>query len=861
MPTFERIRSGFPGLDVLVDHIRMGDNVVWQLDDLDQYRHFAVPNVEQALADGRRVNYVRFALHPPILEARPELAVRNFDPEAGFETFTTRVRELITAEGRDAFYVFDSLSELQTAWASDLMMGCFFRVTCPYLFDLNTVAYFAILRNRHSFDAVARIRDTTQLLLDVYGHGGDYYIQPLKVWNRYSPTMFSPHLLSRDGQSAKPLIDAVEATRFHGILNERGLAPMDGSLDHWDRTFLAARLALDSGGDDRETRRRLILMLAGRDSRICQLFLEHFSCLDLLRIKERMIGSGSVGGKTAGMLLARKIIENRLPELRERLEPHDSFYVGADVFYSFLVENGWWTLRIEQRTAAGFFSAAEELGGRIGSGHFPSATREQFRRMLDYFGQSPIIVRSSSLLEDGFGNAFAGKYASIFLVNSGALELRLAAFEDAVKRVYASSMDPSALVYRRQRDLADKDEQMAILVQRVSGSELGGFFMPTAAGVGHSHNVYVWNERIDPAAGMLRLVAGLGTRAVDRVESDYPRVLSLSAPDLMPVAGAEERARYSQRYLDALNLAEDRLETLPLDEAARHWPAWLRALLCERDHAAEASCRERGVNRDIYYCGCENLAGNESFIGDMRQILSTLQDAYDYPIDIEFAVNFSEAGGHVINLLQCRPLQIRGRGAALDIPEIPPERVFFDLPGSSLGGGVDWPIDYVILVDSGKYLDLDLSGKYGTARLIGRINRILADAGKKIMLIGPGRWGTRSPDLGVPVSFSEISGMAAMCEVPFPGDRVSPELSYGSHFFQDLLEAGIYYASIPDDREGYVYRAGFFDGEEDILAGTLGEAADAKTAVRLYDAGKLRLWLKSDAIGGRSLCGVFPDMA
>ena len=117
----------------------------------------------------------------------------EFDPDEGFEAFTVAIHNEITRKGRDAFYVFDCLSELQSVWYTDLMMGNFFRVTCPYLFELDTVAYFPILRGRHSFDAIARIRETTQLLLDVYSNEKWIYLHPLKVWERNSETMFMPH--------------------------------------------------------------------------------------------------------------------------------------------------------------------------------------------------------------------------------------------------------------------------------------------------------------------------------------------------------------------------------------------------------------------------------------------------------------------------------------------------------------------------------------------------------------------------------------------------------------------------------------------------------------------------------------------
>ncbi len=174
----------------------------------------------------------------------------------------------------------------------------------------------------------------------------------------------------------------------------------------------------------------------------------------------------------------------------------------------------------------------EEARRRILTGTFPQETQKEFMDMLDYFGQCPIIVRSSSLLEDNFGNAFSGKYESVFCVNQGTRGERLKAFLSAVRRVYASTMSMEALDYRAHRGLLDRDEQMAILVQRVSGVVCSNLYFPQIAGVGLSFNPYVWSERIESDAGMLRLVCGLGTRAVDRHDDDYTRLVSLNAPKL-----------------------------------------------------------------------------------------------------------------------------------------------------------------------------------------------------------------------------------------------------------------------------------------------------------------------------------------
>jgi hypothetical protein len=148
------------------------------------------------------------------------------------------------------------------------------------------------------------------------------------------------------------------------------------------------------------------------------------------------------------------------------------------VFNTYLVENGCWWLRRRPRESAanrrsGVFPARRPGAREAVAGRFPDDVREQFREMLEYFGQSPIIVRSSSLLEDSYGNAFSGKYESVFCANQGTPQQRLEAFMAAVRTVYASTMSQESLQYRLHHGLLDRDEQMALLVQRVSGEMYG----------------------------------------------------------------------------------------------------------------------------------------------------------------------------------------------------------------------------------------------------------------------------------------------------------------------------------------------------------------------------------------------------
>jgi KaiC/GvpD/RAD55 family RecA-like ATPase len=417
MEIYDKVSTGLKGFDLVIDRLRLGDNVVWKVDTIENYIKVVEPFVEQAKLDKRKIVYVRFGLHKPVVADCPQIKTYSVSPGKGFESFATAVHNLIEKEGRKTFYVFDSLTNLLQYWYSDFMIGNFFKVTCPFLYELDTIAYFAVIRNVHTYSTIARIRETTQLLLDLYDVRDKIYIHPLKVWNRYSPTMFFPHLI--EGQNASSITASMDAAELFSHIN-RG----EERRDYWDVVFSEARdLLAESAEQQEETKRKLMSILIEKESRMFKLCDRYFTLRDVLDIASRTVGTGFIGGKSVGMLVARKILEkDGRDRFSDFLEPHDSFYLGSDVYYTYIVENGWWKLRTKQKTPEGYFKYAAELKENMLSGVFPENIREQFVRMLEYFGQSPIIVRSSSLLEDNFGNAFAGKYESVFCVNQGTPE-------------------------------------------------------------------------------------------------------------------------------------------------------------------------------------------------------------------------------------------------------------------------------------------------------------------------------------------------------------------------------------------------------------------------------------------------------
>ncbi|MDR1829804.1 MAG: PEP/pyruvate-binding domain-containing protein, partial [Candidatus Fibromonas sp.] len=498
-------------------------------------------------------------------------------------------------------------------------------------------------------------------------------------------------------------------------------------------------------------------------------------------------------------------------------EPHDSYYLGSDIFYTYIVQNGWWELRTKQKTPEGYFAVAKELQEKLLNGKFPAAINEQFMQMLEHYGQSPIIVRSSSLQEDNFGNAFAGKYESVFCANQGTPEERCKAFEQAVRTVYASTMNDDALAYRQSRKLTGQDEQMAILVQRVSGDHHGDLFFPHIAGVGNSSNLYVWDKEMQPGAGMLRLVFGLGTRAVDRVSGDYARIIPLDNPAKRPPVNYGDEKKFSQHKADVLNLRENKLAEEALENL---WDSDLKtdkSIFFSTDTATLNRMRELGYkyNSVPQILDFKKLLSETKFPDFVHTVLNALKTAYNYPVDIEFTANFNPNGDFMFSLLQCRPLQTRGLGRVIEIPQPKEEDVFFSSTGNFMGGNVRLPLGYVVFIKAKEYLELSEQDKYQVARLVGAINKKLK--GENVLLAGPGRWGTTTPSLGVPVHFSELSNMSAICEVSYTQAGVMPELSFGSHFFQDIVESNIFYAAIFDGEAGVLFYPEHILSQENLL--------------------------------------------
>ena len=309
-------------------------------------------------------------------------------------------------------------------------------------------------------------------------------------------------------------------------------------------------------------------------------------------------------------------------------------------------------------------------------------------------------------------------------------------------------MSLSALDYRKRRGLAGRDEQMALLVQRVSGSHYDRYYMPCAAGVGYSYSPYRFLKSLDPEAGMLRLVMGLGTCAVDRTEGSYPRLVNLDRPEATTATTIAEKHQFSQRKLEVVNKETRGLEQITMEQIEAKLPAFLGNALLEHDFEVEQRLREMGQNRSVRFISCAGLVKNKQMMEQMREMMQLIQAEYRQPVDIEFTINLDASGEYMINLLQCRPLQVfRDTGEVLIPEQLDKERILMQLEGASMGLSREVPLDLIVYVDPIAYYHLPYSEKDSVAKAVGSVNWKYRGAGKHMMLIVPGRIGTSSPEL------------------------------------------------------------------------------------------------------------------
>jgi hypothetical protein len=519
-------------------------------------------------------------------------------------------------------------------------------------------------------------------------------------------------------------------------------------------------------------------------------------------------GHGKLGGKAAGVFLAEQLLrkagESSEP-IRDIKVPR-TWYVSSNALLEFLSYNNVRDLYFRKYMSIEHVRQEyPHIVHLLKNSHFPPEISRGLALALEDFGDRPIIVRSSSLLEDRMGSSFAGKYKSLFLANIGSRQERLEALQDAIAEVYASTFSPDPIEYRAERGLLDVHEEMGIMIQEVVGRRMGNYFLPAFSGVALSHNEFRWSARIRRHDGLLRLVPGLGTRAVDRVGDDYPILLAPGQPGLRVNVTPDEVVRYSPRWVDVINLETKTFETMEfqklLRECGADYPAIRQIVsIAEENRIRKPTGLEPDFDSDDVVVTFDGLISDTSFVKRMDAILRYLREKLDSPVDIEFA-----SDGADLYLLQCRAQSHTEEFAPAPIPRNLPREVILFSAHRSISNGRVPDITHIVYIDPDRYAELeDLRDLRNVGKVVGKLNKLLPK--RQFVLMGPGRWGSRGDiKLGVHVTYADISNTAVLMEVARKKGNYVPELSFGTHFFQDLVESDIRYIPLyPDEPEGYL---------------------------------------------------------
>lgn len=654
-------------------------------------------------------------------------------------------------------------------------------------------------------------------------------LENIQRWIMEDRSNFLVDVLVNPGSSLAEISAAIE--RFH-LLAPQGIE-LTAPRERWFRTALIRRVLSDQPS----------FIKVAKD----YIDIEDFSGF-MRRVIFPADSHGKLGGKSAGLFLAAQILEQspRERELLQGVKTPKTWYLTSDgVFYLIGYNNLEDVIEQKYKDLSQVRQEYPYILHVFKNSLLPPEIIKGISLALDDFGEVPLIVRSSSLLEDQTGAAFAGKYKSLFIANKGAKEERLEALIDAIAEVYASMFAPDPIDYRYENGLIDSHEEMGIMIQEVVGTQVGPYFMPAFAGVAFSNNDFRWSSRICREDGLIRLVPGLGTRAVDRLSDDYPILVAPGQPRLRVNVSLDEIIRYSPKKIDVINLQTKTFETVEIRTLLKNF-GWEYPLVNQlvsilgQDRIQTPSALGVDFEKDECIVTFEGLVSGTPFIKQMKAILQVLQESLGYPIDIEFAHD-----GVDFYLLQCRAQSSGEDSLPVGIPtDVPPEKVIFTANRFITNGNVP-DITHIVYVDPQKYSELtDLQDLTAVGRAVGRLNKSLPR--RQYILMGPGRWGSRGDiKLGVSVTYSDINNSAMLIEIERKQKDYIPDPSFGTHFFQDLVEASIHYLPLyPDDR-GIVFNEQFLTTTKSILPDLLPDFANLSEVIRVIDV--------PAAIGGQVL--------
>jgi CheY-like chemotaxis protein len=504
------------------------------------------------------------------------------------------------------------------------------------------------------------------------------------------------------------------------------------------------------------------------------------------------IGGGSLGGKGRGLAFVNMLLENyAVTDLFDgvSVEVPSAVVLGTNAFDGFLAENGLRDLAVNSNDET-------EIEQRFLKAPLPERYVEELRRFVDHV-RYPIAVRSSSLLEDSQHQPFAGIYGTWMLANNREDDAaRLDDLLNAIRLVYASTFSKKAKAYMRATAYRPEEEKMAVVIQKLVGNQHEDRFYPDFAGVARSHNFYP-SAPMSSEDGIASVALGLGLQVVDggatlRFCPKYPRhVLQFSSVD--------DTLAYSQREFIALDTSAGAEVGKACFKLGHH-----DLKTAERDGVLNSLASTYSPENDAIYEGLSRpgirivsfapILKSEIFpLPDILQFLLMMgRWSMSTAVEIEFAVNLRVPPGtrKQFRLLQMRPMVISHETEEVVTRGVPRQKLVCE-SSQVLGNGVIKDVSDVIMV---KVEDFDRSKTKQVAQEIARLNYLLMQEGRPFLLFGVGRWGSSDPWLGIPVTWDDIAGAAAIIESSFRDLRVEP--SQGTHFFQNLATMRVGYFTI-----------------------------------------------------------------
>jgi hypothetical protein len=523
-----------------------------------------------------------------------------------------------------------------------------------------------------------------------------------------------------------------------------------------------------------------------------------FSRSKFLNTEQKLtcIGNGHIGGKASGLARINHIIVNELNR-----EHFSGIEVGipamtiirTDIFDAFMKRNKLYDIALSD-------APDERIAHAFQKANLPFEVLGDLRALISQVN-IPLAVRSSSMLEDAMHEPFAGIYGTKMIPNNQPdANTRFNKLVEAIKFVYATTFFKSAKDYMKATPHRTEDEKMAVIIQEVIGKKFNKRYYPELSGVGRSHNYYAFGNA-DPADGIVNLALGLGKTIVDGGFTwsycpKYPR----AAP---PFNSVSEMLKNTQTTFWSVNMAKT-FAYDPINEVEYMDNESIAAAEDDQSLKHVASTLDSQSGRIIM--GISKMGprlldfapilrlGEIPLNNLLVELLELAEKNEGAPVEIEFAMTFSNGGPHRFGFLQVRPMAVSSDVVDLEEVEMSGDHVFASSE-MVLGNGVSNTISDIVYIRK-KHFDVMKTHQIGAE--LEKINKGLIDQQMPYLLVGFGRWGTSDPTCGIPVNWGQISGAKAIIEASLA--HVNFEQSQGSHFFHNVTGFGVHYFSVPFER-------------------------------------------------------------